>query len=184
MARILKSALERARSGNQALVSESELVQVARITLVGSNNVVHVSSGADARTPSSEDAARALVSECFRLVAQQPGLSVEVAVGPEGERRIRIVNLEQFVVPPLEDLEVAAKGVLAPPRAADDVLHGRAKQIETAPPSRRQTAEQSLAGPDVAHAPSSSKREQRTSAAEYAAEARRAMSEPDPDPDA
>jgi hypothetical protein len=117
IARICWYVLRKALGQKKAEISESELVQVARVTVIGQGNLVtlHGPEREDAVDLPRDEMLRALVSECFQLVATQPGLSVVFGVGSGGERLIKIENPATYRVPAEAELLAAATFVPAPP---------------------------------------------------------------------
>lgn len=135
IARTLKAVLSRALGSRRPEISESELSQIARVTVIGHQNRIQLSPGYGAASVPSDDAVISnLVTQCFQLVAREPGLSVVFTVGEKGERILRIDHPASYVVPSEQELYRDASEVLTgtavelssprvPPRTVDPVVY-------------------------------------------------------------
>jgi hypothetical protein len=127
----LKMALKRLKAPGTS-VTESELVQVARVVVVGSGNEVNL---AGPQPPERIDTAvREVVMQAFQLVAEVPDLVLVYAHAPDGETRIEVRHADRRSVSVdrlLLDVEA-----IEPPRPAP-----RAELLQRPRPGRNELVE-------------------------------------------
>ena len=102
IARVLLAALKWAKSKKNPEISESEFIQIAKVTVFGSNSTVNL--GGPGHGVSGEEFDD-IIRRCFDAVIHQPGLRIGYKIGADGGRSIRIENVETYQLPDESDIE-------------------------------------------------------------------------------
>src|SRR3954451_13444763 len=102
IARVLISALKWAKSRKSPDISESQLVQIAKVTVLGSNSSVNISGPV---TRESAEELDNVIARCFDAAMRQPGLRIKYTLGIDGERTISVENIETYRIPAAADIE-------------------------------------------------------------------------------
>lgn len=102
VARVLLAALQWAKSRKNPEISESQFVQIAKVTVLGSNSSVSI--GSPGQGVSSEEF-DSIVRRCFDAALHQPGLRIAYTVGADGGRKMIIQNIAEFELPDESSIE-------------------------------------------------------------------------------